>query len=187
MHTPERIARTLRSTVRGALACLLGLMLAATVVAAPKSDRGKGKGKDKSNRSGAEERHDADERRGRDGFDRDDDHRNDDRRVSDGRSIDRTDERILRRWFSSRENLRALPPGLAKRDSLPPGLARQIHQNGTLPHGLQKRLEPLPVDIDRRLPVLPPDVRRVVLGRDVLLVNDRTQQILDVVRDVLPR
>ncbi len=29
-----------------------------------------------------------------------------------------------------------LPPGLAKRDELPPGLEKQLEKNGTLPPGL---------------------------------------------------
>jgi hypothetical protein len=37
-----------------------------------------------------------------------------------------------------------LPPGLAKRDRLPPGQERQLERNGTLPPGLQKRAQTLP-------------------------------------------
>ena len=33
-----------------------------------------------------------------------------------------------------------LPPGLAKRGDLPPGLEKQLRRNGTLPPGLQKKL-----------------------------------------------
>src|SRR5574341_1561384 len=39
---------------------------------------------------------------------------------------------------------KGLPPGLAKRERLPPGLQKQLRRNGTLPPGLQKKLEPLP-------------------------------------------
>ena len=42
-------------------------------------------------------------------------------------------ERIIRNWFSDQSNLDGLPPGLAKRQELPPGLQRQLHKNGTLP------------------------------------------------------
>src|SRR5215470_14934501 len=37
-------------------------------------------------------------------------------------------------WYS--ENASHLPPGLAKRDRLPPGLEKQLVRNGTLPPGL---------------------------------------------------
>src|SRR5947207_13384011 len=41
-----------------------------------------------------------------------------------------------------REYARAgsLPPGLAKREALPPGLRKQVREGGALPPGLQKRL-----------------------------------------------
>ncbi|MEE9196375.1 MAG: hypothetical protein V3U44_11070, partial [Alphaproteobacteria bacterium] len=58
-------------------------------------------------------------------------------------------ERQLTRDFFRRQggNFRGkskqLPPGLAKRQTLPPGLAMQIRRNGTLPPGLAKRNLPL--------------------------------------------
>ena len=64
-----------------------------------------------------------------------------------------------------------LPPGLAKRDSLPPGLDKQVERNGTLPPGLQKRTQPLPDVCNARLPRLPADWTRVVLGGRVLLLD----------------
>src|SRR4030095_16261332 len=36
-----------------------------------------------------------------------------------------------------------LPPGLAKKDHLPPGLERQLQRNGTLRPGMEKRVQPL--------------------------------------------
>jgi hypothetical protein len=66
---------------------------------------------------------------------------------------------------------RDLPPGLAKRDSLPPGLERQLQRNGTLPPGLQKRVRPLPYQCEERLPRLPGGWERVVLGARVLLLD----------------
>lgn len=72
----------------------------------------------------------------------------------------------------------SLPPGLAKRDRLPPGLERQLQRNGQLPPGLQKRVQPLPGVCSSRLPQLPGDWRRVILGNHVLLL-DRAQRIAD--------
>lgn len=72
----------------------------------------------------------------------------------------------------------SLPPGLAKRDRLPPGLERQLQRNGQLPPGLQKRVQPLPGVCSSRLPQLPVDWSRVVLGNHVLLL-DRAQRIAD--------
>src|SRR5689334_9554269 len=74
-----------------------------------------------------------------------------------------------------------LPPGLAKKDHLPPGLERQVHRNGTLPPGLQKRVQPLPGACTARLPRLPSSWVRVALGRRILLldVNYRIADLFD--------
>ncbi len=37
---------------------------------------------------------------------------------------------------------RGLPPGLAKRDRLPPGLEKHLLKHGSLPPGLQKKIDP---------------------------------------------
>jgi len=71
-----------------------------------------------------------------------------------------------------------LPPGLAKKDHLPPGLERQLQRNGTLPPGLQKRVQPLPEQCSTRLPRLPRDWSRVVLSGRIILLDPR-QRIVD--------
>lgn len=87
---------------------------------------------------------------------------------------------------SSKGKAKGLPPGLAKRGgNLPPGLQKHLEKNGQLPPGLQKRLEPLPVDLDRRLPRLPEYWERVVLERDVILIDRRTNRILDIIENVI--
>ena len=81
---------------------------------------------------------------------------------------------------------KGLPPGLAKRGgNLPPGLQKHLQKNGQLPPGLQKRLEPLPVDLDRRLPQLPDYWERVVLEKDVILIDRRSNRILDIIENVI--
>src|SRR6266404_785633 len=77
------------------------------------------------------------------------------------REFNENDRGVLRQCLSG--NTAGLPPGLAKRDRLPPGLERQVRRNGTLPPGLQKRVQPLPGTCDGRLPQLPVDWRRVIL------------------------
>src|SRR5438128_6792504 len=93
------------------------------------------------------------------------------------------DRTIINEYF--RVNTSNLPPGLAKRGgNLPPGLQKQLRRNGQLPPGLQERLEPLPVELERRLPPLPPGCgcNRGVLGANVVLVRTRDQLILDALR-----
>lgn len=83
------------------------------------------------------------------------------------------------------DNRDGLPPGLAKREKLPPGLERQLRQNGTLPPGLQKKVQPLPPELDRQMRVLPTGYRRVVIAGNVILLNQKTAVIYDIVRNVI--
>lgn len=80
----------------------------------------------------------------------------------------------------------SLPPGLAKRETLPPGLQKQLVQKGTLPPGLQKKIQPLPVELERQLVLLPTGYRRVVVAGNVILMNPTTGLIYDIIRDVIP-
>ena len=41
------------------------------------------------------------------------------------------DREVMREWYDDRQS--NLPPGLAKRDRLPPGLEKQLVRRGTLP------------------------------------------------------
>lgn len=78
----------------------------------------------------------------------------------------------------------SLPLGLAKRDSLPPGLRRQLRERGTLPPGLQKRLVVVPGPLGARLPAVPPYYQRYFAGDDLIVVDTRTNRIAAIVRDV---
>ena len=93
--------------------------------------------------------------------------------------------RLIRDWFAQPGNTSNLPPGLAKRESLPPGLERQLQRNGTLPPGLQKRVQPLPIALEQQLPVTPTGMRRVVIGVHVVLLQESTSRIVDLLRNVL--
>jgi len=91
---------------------------------------------------------------------------------------------VIRGYYHDRYS--NLPPGLAKRGgNLPPGLQKHLERDGTLPPGLQKRVEPFPEDLEVRLPRLPDSYRRVVLGMDIMILDRRTQRIMDIVRDIL--
>src|SRR5213593_1792669 len=79
------------------------------------------------------------------------------------------ERRIIIEYF--RDYQSGLPPGLAKR-------------GGNLPPGLQKRLQPLPADLESRLPGIPDIWGRVVLGRRVILLDKRTNRILDIIQNV---
>ncbi len=75
-----------------------------------------------------------------------------------------------------------LPPGLAQRQHLPPGLQKHIERTGRLPPGLEKRR--LPGDLRALLPYHKGRDYRVV-GTDIVLIEIATNLILDVMKDVL--
>ena len=77
---------------------------------------------------------------------------------------------------------KGLPPGLAKRQHLPPGLQKHIARTGRLPPGLEKRR--LPGDLRSLLPIRSGQDYRVV-GNDIVLIEIATELILDVMKDVL--
>lgn len=93
---------------------------------------------------------------------------------------------VIKDWFANPRNLSGLPPGLAKREKLPPGLERQLKERGKLPPGLQKKIQPLPTDLEKQLRVLPTGWRRVVIAGNVIMMNEKTALIYDIVRNVIP-
>lgn len=98
--------------------------------------------------------------------------------------VDRDGNRRIVTDYYSRQGL---PPGLAKRDSLPPGLAKQLRERGTLPPGLQKRLTPVPYPLARQFPARAPYYSRYFAGRDLVVVDRRTNRIVEIIPDALPR
>jgi len=96
--------------------------------------------------------------------------------------IDRDGHRRIVTQYFSRESL---PPGLANRRSLPPGLQKQLRERGRLPPGLQKRLVPVPGPLVSRLPRVPPYYHRYFAGRDLVVVDGRTNAVVAVIPDVM--
>jgi len=91
---------------------------------------------------------------------------------------------LVRGWY--RDGGKGLPPGLAKRDRLPPGLEKKLVRGGKLPPGLQKKIQPLPIEIERQLHVLPTGYRRVFIAGNAVIMDPRTSLIYDVVRLAIP-
>lgn len=78
----------------------------------------------------------------------------------------------------------SLPPGLAKREQLPPGLRKQLRERGALPPGLQKHLVPVPAPLLTRLPPVPAYYRRYFAGEDLLVIDTRSNLIVVIISDV---
>lgn len=106
------------------------------------------------------------------------------------------ERQIIEKYFGKIENDRddakkskdkkkkGSPPGLAKKDELPPGLAMQLQKNGTLPPGLAKR--ELPGDLQKRLPPVPEGYeRQIIEDAAIVLIDKTTRKIVDVITDVV--
>ena len=89
-------------------------------------------------------------------------------------------DRSYRDWSAGKNNGKSkeMPPGLARKNTLPPGLAKQLVQNGTLPPGLAKRS--LPPDLIIQLPSRPDWQEIVIVDDKVLLIQRATNLILDI-------
>jgi hypothetical protein len=79
---------------------------------------------------------------------------------------------------NGRNKHKGLPPGIAKKGTLPPGIYKQLVRNGSLPPGLGAM--PLPYDLRMQLPPRPSGQRLLILDDKVLLVQAATNLILDV-------
>jgi hypothetical protein len=146
------------------LGLVLALLLVAGVAAAQGKGQGKGKGKQDSNESAGEKVREV---------------------LPEAQRVFTVEERTkITRWFST--NRSGLPPGLAKRDRLPPGLEKQLRERGTLPPGLQKKIQPLPPQLERELRVLPTGYRFAVIAGNVVLMNEKTALIYDIIRNAIP-
>jgi hypothetical protein len=104
------------------------------------------------------------------------DHDDDDDRRGYGFAGHDRDE--MRGWYA--QNSRHLPPGLAKKDRLPPGLESQLVVRGAFPRGLERQVYAVPVDLDRRLPPPPPDDERVMVGGHIVLRNRSSKVVIDI-------
>jgi len=152
--------------LRACTTTLLGLALSATIAVA----QGNGHGHDKHDR-------DDDDDRRYDRDDRDHGHGNGHNKGhGHERYVDRDGD--IRGWYRTHYN--HLPPGLATRDRLPPGLERQLIVRGTLPPGLRGRMQPCPRELEVMLPPPPPNYVHVVIGGNLVLYNRANFQIADV-------
>ena len=63
---------------------------------------------------------------------------------------------------------------------LPPGLAKKLARTGHLPPGWEKRIEPLPIVVERQLIALPEGYRRGIIDGQAVIYLPRTQVVIDV-------
>ena len=152
---------SLKVWFRAGTTAVLSLALATTIAAGQDHGNGHGNGHDK---------HDRDD-------DNDGDHGHGNGHKH-GREAYADHDRDIHDWY--RAHYSHLPPGLAKRDRLPPGLQRQLVVRGTLPPGLQRQMQPCPRELEVMLPPPPPNYAHFVIGGNLVLVNRANFQIADV-------
>ena len=92
------------------------------------------------------------------------------------------DREIIKSYYSHKKKSKRMPPGLAKKDTPPPGLQKHIVKHGELPPGLKKRS--LPYELENSLTPLPKGFVRLKVGGDVVLMNEKTRIVVDVVFDL---
>jgi hypothetical protein len=80
------------------------------------------------------------------------------------------DVRVIREYYAPRYR------------RLPPGLQKKYMRTGQLPPGWQRRFEPLPLVVERRLVVLPHGYRRGIIDGHAIVFHPHTQVIIDVAR-----
>lgn len=90
------------------------------------------------------------------------------------------DRRLIGDYYAPR--YKSLPPGLAKRDRLPPGHAWRARHNERISD--EARWRYLPFELEQRLTRLPPEYVRVIVGTDVVIMNVRTRVVVDILEDV---
>ena len=100
----------------------------------------------------------------------------------------RTDDRHAVQAFYA-QHPGALPPGLAKKGKVPPGHAKRMHRINVaqvVTPEIEVHLLPLPHALEIQLPPPPHSVIRRILGRDLIMIDQHTHKVLDVLRDALP-
>lgn len=90
------------------------------------------------------------------------------------------DRELIRRFYSKHE----FPPELSDPEILARDLEKRIEISAVLPPGPSGT--PLPVDLESHLSQLPPGYVRFRSGADVVLMDSRTREVLDVIHGVLP-
>lgn len=107
----------------------------------------------------------------------DEDHGNKHEHHGGDRDFDRREPGC---YFSPRE-VRVINEYYAPRyRNLPPGLQKKLYRTGHLPPGWEKKMEPLPVVVERQLEPIPDGYRRGVIGGSVVVYNPHTQIVVDV-------
>ncbi|HEX2454923.1 MAG TPA: hypothetical protein VHI99_14575 [Vicinamibacterales bacterium] len=78
------------------------------------------------------------------------------------------EQRVIREYYTPRYK------------SLPPGLQKKVARGGALPPGWQKKMQPFPVEVERRLEPLPRGYSRGVIDGHAVIYSTQSHTVIDV-------
>jgi len=93
--------------------------------------------------------------------------------------FDNRDRQAARKWYN--EHSENLPKGFRDADRLNPEEESRLQVGVALEPEARKKVRPAPVDLLRRLPPPPRHYRYAILDEHLLLVEDRTWNISDII------
>jgi hypothetical protein len=88
------------------------------------------------------------------------------------------DRALIREYYSNFE----FPPELEDPSVIAPGLKQRLELSATLPPDIAAF--PLPLELQEQLASIPPGYERFRTGQDVVLMDVRTRQVVDIVINV---
>lgn len=88
----------------------------------------------------------------------------------------------IRGYFKANPKARSqLPPGLAKKNKIPPGWRKKLARGERIPDDVWAHRVPLPREVETRLPRVEDGVIRVRIDDRVVRVVEKTREVLDVI------
>jgi Ni/Co efflux regulator RcnB len=103
----------------------------------------------------------------------------DDRDRTSHTKFDDRDRRAVRQWFN--EHREKLPQGFREQDRLSPDQESRLQPGVVLDADTRRRVRPAPVDLLRRLPPPGRHYRYAVVDDHILLVEDKTWSVSDII------
>jgi len=89
------------------------------------------------------------------------------------------ERRYIQQYYGHQKPVRYQPP---KRHKVPPEYTQRYHRYKALPN--QYRPQPISRDLNRRLTPLPKGYSRVMIGKDMAIMNQRTRVLSDIMWQV---
>jgi hypothetical protein len=84
-------------------------------------------------------------------------------------------------YFEPRETRVITQYYAPRRSELPPGLQKKLYRSGRLPPGWERRMQPLPVVVERQLSPVPAGYSRGYMDGYAVVYSPRTQVVIDIV------